>query len=66
MASIDFKGKRKRKIIIWGLGEECGKLLDYLKSDKTYVAQVQFGYVTSTFDSEAEPEFVKSPNFSRD
>ena len=40
MASIDFKGKRKRKIIIWGLGEECGKLLDYLKLRKYWKDEI--------------------------
>ena len=40
------------------------KLLDYLESDKEYIADIVFGYVTETFDSEAEVQFVCEPNFS--
>ncbi len=42
------------------------KLLDYLESDKEYVADIVFGYVSETFDSEATPEFVSVPNFSKE
>ena len=42
------------------------KLLDYLESDKEYIADIIFGYVTDTFDSEGEIKFVKEPNFSID
>lgn len=42
------------------------KLLDYLESDKTYIADIIFGYITDTFDSESEKKFVKEPNFSLD
>ena len=48
-----------------GVGD-CTKLLDYLDSDKTYVANIKFGYVTSTFDDEGEKEFVSNPDFSYD
>lgn len=41
------------------------KLLDYLDSDKEYVADVVFGYVTDTFDEEGEKKFIKNPNFSK-
>ena len=42
------------------------KLLDYLESDKEYIADLIFGYVTETFDSEAEPKFINEPNFSKE
>ena len=42
------------------------KLLDYLPSDKTYIAGFRLGYKTETFDSEAEPEFIKTPDVSKD
>jgi tRNA pseudouridine55 synthase len=42
------------------------KLLDYLESDKEYIADIIFGYVTDTFDSEGKIKFVKEPNFSID
>lgn len=40
------------------------KLLDYLDSDKEYIADIVFGYTTETYDSEGEPHFVKEPNFT--
>ena len=43
---------------------DATKLLDYLKSDKTYIADIIFGYVTDTYDSEGEKRFVKMPDFS--
>lgn len=39
------------------------KLLDYLKSDKEYIAQIVFGYITDTFDDEAPKHFIKEPDF---
>lgn len=42
------------------------KLLDYLDSDKTYIADIKFGYVTKTYDSEEEEIFVKKPDFTLD
>ncbi|MBQ7286367.1 MAG: tRNA pseudouridine(55) synthase TruB [Candidatus Gastranaerophilales bacterium] len=42
------------------------KLLDFLESDKTYIADIVFGYVTDTYDSEAEKKFVCEPKFSYD
>ena len=42
------------------------RLLDYLPSDKEYVADIKFGYTTETLDAEAEEEFVAKPNFSRE
>ena len=42
------------------------RLLDYLPSDKEYVADIKFGYTTKTLDAEAEEEFVAKPNFSRE
>lgn len=41
------------------------KLLDYLESDKEYIADIVFGYVSDTFDSESEKKFVKIPDFSK-
>ena len=40
------------------------KLLDYLESDKEYVATLKFGYVSTTFDEEGEKTFVANPCFS--
>ena len=45
---------------------DATKLLDYLDSDKTYVATFKLGYVTDTYDAELEPKFVKAPNISKD
>ncbi len=45
-----------------GVGE-CTKLLEYLPSDKTYVAKIKFGYTTDTYDDEGEKKFVKVPDF---
>ena len=42
------------------------KLLDYLESDKEYIADIVFGYVTDTFDTEAEAQLVKEPDFSKE
>ena len=42
------------------------KLLDYLPSDKTYIAKFKLGFITDTFDSEADEQFVKSPNVLKD
>ena len=42
------------------------KLLDYLNSDKEYIADLVFGFITETFDSETEPQFVSNPTFSKD
>ncbi len=42
----------------------CTKLLDYLQSDKTYIAKIKFGYITATFDDEGEKIFVKEPDFT--
>lgn len=41
------------------------KLLDYLESEKEYIADIVFGYITDTFDSESEKKFVKEPIFSK-
>lgn len=40
------------------------KLLDYLPSDKEYIADIKFGYETETYDSEADEIFVQTPNFN--
>ena len=42
------------------------KLLDYLNSDKIYVAELKFGYITETFDSEKEEIFVSKPTFNKE
>jgi len=46
------------------VGKSC-KLLDYLDSDKEYVADIKFGFVSTTFDEEGEKTFIKSPNFDK-
>lgn len=42
------------------------KLLDYLESDKEYVADLVFGYITETFDCEAEAQFISKPDFNKE
>ena len=42
------------------------KLLDYLNSDKEYIATLNFGYISSTYDDEGEKTFVKEPDFSKE
>lgn len=42
------------------------KLLDFLESDKEYIADIKFGYITETFDAEGEKEFVCKPKFTKD
>ena len=46
-----------------GVGKAT-KLLDYLDSDKTYIANILFGYISSTMDREGEKSFVSEPKFS--
>lgn len=41
------------------------KLLDYLPSDKEYIADIIFGYISDTFDAEGNLEFIKEPNISK-
>ena len=41
------------------------RLLEYLDSDKTYIADIKFGYVTDTLDSEGEKEFIALPSFDK-
>lgn len=42
------------------------KLLDFLESDKEYIADIKFGYVTETFDAEGEKEFICEPKFTKE
>ena len=42
------------------------KLLDYLPSDKEYVADIVFGYKSTTYDDEGDKFFVEVPNFTYD
>ena len=51
-------------VIQVGVGA-CTKLLDYLDSDKEYVANLKFGFITDTFDDEGEKIFVKKPEFNK-
>lgn len=51
-------------VIQVGVGA-CTKLLDYLDSDKEYVATLRFGFITDTFDDEGEKIFVKKPEFNK-
>lgn len=41
------------------------RLLEYLDSDKTYIADIKFGYVTDTLDAEGEKEFITLPSFDK-
>ncbi len=45
-----------------GVGKAT-KLLDYLESDKEYIADIKFGYTTETFDCEGDKKFIKKPSF---
>lgn len=47
-----------------GVGK-AAKLLEYLDSDKTYIADIEFGHTSSTYDDEGEKTFVSNPNFSK-
>ena len=40
------------------------RLLEYLDDDKEYIAEIKFGYNSTTDDNEGEKEFIKKPNFS--
>ncbi len=42
------------------------KLLDFLESDKEYIASIKFGYVSETFDDEGEKKFIKKPDFTKE
>lgn len=42
----------------------CTKLINFLESDKTYIANVKFGYTSSTMDDEGDKIFISKPNFS--
>ncbi len=42
------------------------KLLDYLNSNKEYIATMEFGYITDTYDLEGEKQYISKPNFSFD
>lgn len=41
------------------------RLLEYLDSNKSYIADIKFGYVTDTLDAEGEKEFVTLPSFDK-
>jgi len=45
---------------------DATKLLDFLESDKTYIATFKLGYISDTFDSEGKIEFVKKPCLNKD
>ena len=38
---------------------DATKLLDYLESDKEYIADIKFGFTSTTFDDEGEKTFVR-------
>lgn len=54
--------------LAWGVMQvgvgKATKLLDYLESDKEYIADIKFGYTTETFDSQEEKKFIQKPCFS--
>ena len=43
---------------------KASRLLEYLGSDKKYIAKIKFGYMSETGDAEGDIRFVNSPNFS--
>ncbi len=44
----------------------ASRLLEYLDDDKEYIAQIKFGYTSTTEDEEGEKTFMKEPDFSKD
>ena len=48
-----------------GVGN-CTKLLDFLNSDKTYIADIKFGFISDTFDDEGQKTFIKEPDFTKE
>lgn len=48
-----------------GVGKAT-RLLDYLGSDKKYVAKIRFGYLSSTCDAEGDIAFFNIPKFTKD
>lgn len=42
------------------------RLIDYLGSDKKYIARIKFGFLSSTGDAEGEITLVNTPNFTYD
>ena len=40
------------------------KLIEFLPSDKTYIADIKFGYISDTDDSEGVKRFISKPNFN--
>ncbi len=44
----------------------ASRLLDYLGSDKKYIAKIKFGYISETGDTEGDISFVNVPNFTYD
>ena len=42
----------------------ASRLLEYLDDDKEYIAEIKFGYNSTTQDEEGEKTFVAEPNFS--
>lgn len=44
----------------------ASRLLEYLDDDKEYIAQIKFGYTSTTEDEEGEKTFIREPDFSKD
>ena len=44
----------------------AARLLEYLPSDKEYMAEIQFGYKSTTLDSEGEIEKLSKTSFSKE
>lgn len=43
----------------------CSRLLEYLNDDKEYLADIKFGYSSTTDDDEGEKTFIKEPKFEK-
>ncbi len=48
-----------------GVGN-ASRLLEYLREDKSYIADIKFGYTSDTCDDEGEKTFVNEPKFSKE
>ncbi len=44
----------------------ASRLLEYLDEDKSYKAQIKFGYTTDTLDDEGEKKFISAPDFNEE
>ena len=44
---------------------DATRLLEFLDSDKEYIAELKFGYISSTQDDEGKKTFISAPSFDK-